>query len=153
MYRSVSIETIFNGGPCVASGWWRRYANAGASGSLTVRSFRSVSRCGSVCRFSDVLSNCIGSDCLGSAAAATLNLLCMDLDNLASNLPQAALDCTVGGCPAAAGGVPFCQTHFLGIVECASNVILSCTGPYGKGIPSACIDLLYSIFDVFSCAF
>ncbi|EDQ84772.1 uncharacterized protein MONBRDRAFT_39125 [Monosiga brevicollis MX1] len=88
--------------------------------------------CGDFCSMGDVVANCMGNTCLGSAAAAALSLKCQNAKDMAKRIPRALIDCLIGGCPGALLNVPFCDANALGIIQCAGNIVLGCTGPYGR---------------------
>ena len=107
------------------------------------RSFSSQSSCNSECKYSDVISRCVFDGCTGNVLKPVYRIGCETANDgggnggVVSDFLEAVVSCTIGGCPGAWASVPFCSTDALGILDCTSNLIFSCTGPYGAGAEAA----------------
>ena len=106
---------------------------AGGSGTFWVpRAISSESRCNPECLFGDLISRCVFDGCTGTVLKLVYQVSCEGPGAFPLGFLESVVSCTIGGCPGAFAGIPFCSPDALGVLECATNLVLECTGPYGK---------------------
>lgn len=106
---------------------------AGGGGTFWVpRAIASESRCNPECEYGDLISRCIFDGCAGTVLKLVYQVGCEGPGAFPLGFLESVVSCTIGGCPGAVAGIPFCSPDALGVLECAASLVLDCTGPYGK---------------------